>query len=304
MFNWHISAVLLSLALPASAQPAFPANAQLASQSGQWTQATVDAARKTIVIILDRLKPVLPPTQKKYAEAARFQVGAYGDYYAYFDPYSGEIHMPFGIWHGFRLISWAYQDANDDPSLLPRVRDYLKFIGLRMQSIQPNTLAVLQPDFRTWAGLPLRPQLSQSEERQRSAREVDYLVQAMAFILAHELVHLKQGDKASADITPAQSREQERLADIGARLMLEKAGFDVLPAAQAMMILGLTKISPNGELIQVPSHPHPFCRVYTTFTVPINRQRDSPEFVDAIRKMGMPSVDYYIRELLSLKEAC
>lgn len=291
----------LASVMAALSQLAF---AQSSAEADRFTQDTINAAQKTTAIIMKKIRPNVPPSYQKLLDPSKVKVGAYGDFYAYFDPKTREIHMPFGIWHGFRLISWAYQDLYDDPSLLPTIRPYMKFVASQMREIKPKSEAVLLPDIRSWAGLPKRKPLTPVEEELRAGAEVDYLVEAMAFVLIHELAHLYHGHKVSVDISPAESKDQESLADVHAKRILVKSGFDVLPAAQAMLILGMVKLDSAGQLIQVSTHPHPFCRVYRTFLVPLNKERNSPRLIEAVRRMGMPSVDFYIGELLSMKEAC
>lgn len=272
--------------------------------SSTWTQETVNASRRAVVIILKKIRPNLPPDKQHLADPDRVRVAAYGNFYAYYDADSGQINVPFGIWHGFRLLAWAALDAYDEPALTPFVKQYTQLVALNVGKFKADSPSILLPDFRTWAKLPQRQRGSETEERIRTGKEISFMVEAMAFVISHELVHLIEKHPPSGDVSSERSKWHETLADQKGFQIFKASGFDMLAAANALVFLGMTKLNVQGELIQVSTHPHPFCRTYKTFTVPIHERRKDPAFIDGAKRAGYDSVESLIRDLLVMKEAC
>ena len=261
------------------------------------------AAERTVKLILDRLRPILPAYAKKYANFSNFSVVTAPDYGAYAQTSTGQVVIPLGVVMETRFIFWAYQDINDNLSLKQKFPQYLTYLANRQQRMRANNIEESLETFAQWNGHTQKA-LSSSEQSERLNKDVGHLVDALSFVVAHELAHLVLEHKDASTISGSKSRQQENDADLRAMRWIQEAGFDPIPATQVLIRMGAEQVSPSNELIHYKTHVHPLCRLWLRFAPVISKQRNDPAINEGAIKAGFQSAADMAVQMTVFKEAC
>lgn len=273
------------------------------AESEKFVDTTYVAAERTVKLILDRLISILPSYAKKYADAGNFSVVTAPDYGAYAQISTGQVVIPLGIVMETRFVFWAYQDINDNLSLKAKFPQYLTYLANRMQHMRANNTDEPLKTFAQWNGHAQKV-LSSSEQSERLNQDVGHLVDALSFVVAHELAHLVLEHKDASTISGSKSRQQENDADLRAIRWVQEAGFDPIPAAQVLIRLGAEQVSPSNQLIHYKTHDHPLCRLWLRFAPVISRRRNEPAINEGAIKAGFQSAGDMVVQMAVFKEAC
>lgn len=268
-----------------------------------FIDATYDAGGRTLTLILNRLNPHLANYAKPYADRSKFAIVASTEYGAYKKTATGKVAIQLGLIMETRSIFWAYQDINDNLALKSKFPGYLKYLTERQQRISATKTDERLKSFSEWNGHAQKP-LTASEQKIRLDQDVAHLVDALSFVVAHELAHLVLEHKDASTITDKQSKTQENEADLRAIRWIQEAGFDPIPATQVLIRMAAAQISPSNELIQNKTHDHPLCRVWVRFAPVISRRRNDPAINEGAIKAGYRSAGDLVAQMTVFKEAC
>jgi hypothetical protein len=293
----HFFVMLLALLL------AFQNCQAVQEGSDKFIADTYLAAGRTVQLILDRLNLVLPDYAKKLAVPKNFIVYTAPDYGAFAKYETGKVILPLGIVVETRMVLLAYQDVADDMSLQHKLTEYFAYLASRQQRMREQHTAEPLKTFAQWNGHTQKT-LAAAQQSERLNQEVAVMVNALSFVVAHELAHLALQHKDASTLSASDSRAQENEADLHAMVWIRKAGFDPLPAALLLLRMGYAQVSADNQLIQYETHDHPLCRLWLRFAPEISRRSHEASINEGAIRAGFQSAKDMALRMTAFKEAC
>ena len=147
------------------------------------------------------------------------------------------------------------------PALRDQVKAYLEYLNERQREAAKDGFEDLIPlrSFNDFAQVP-SPNIKPEEERSLLRAKEDMLIDAIAFVLGHEIGHLALKHSASSALPPEQSRDQENSADLYGATLLKKAGFSILPGAVMLQRFLQNEAILKGISPSLRTHPRAECR--------------------------------------------
>ncbi len=252
LFRFALSLSLIAVAVPVAAQQA----------SEQVKQQLSDTCKRTIDAAMGKLRPELSEYPEIKNKSNLVLLAPAADFNAFANNQLRQISIPV-MWC---IQTWFLVDAHaqlhKNPQLREDVYNYTQYLNQRQkQSILsgPFDDTILQP-FDKFAGVPVLASTSVEDRKLLAARE-DTMVESLAFVLSHEIGHLALNHKRYTEITAAQARRQEDLADEFAARILGRSRISIIPAIFTLVRF----LQSEADLKSIPAgartHPRAECRM-------------------------------------------
>lgn len=186
------------------------------------------------------------------------------DYIAITDLAAKRVMIPLHWCVETWLTTEALTEITKRPAMTEALHEYSRYLSTRQRIFRmtgnPFNQSLLLT-FHDFTGLP-RSSLTTPEAEKYIAAQEMVLIDALAFILAHEMGHIALDHQTYQLVTPQASRLQEYAADEFAISMLRESGISLLGAlvATERFISDERRPPPIG-----PSHPTGECRIERIF---------------------------------------
>lgn len=239
--------------------------------SSSFSQVSIDDFRKqsqtacdnTIRLSLEKLRPHLG----KYPEFRDsknlvLQIPA-SDFNAFVNYREQNILIPT-MWcvQTWMLID-AYVQLQGNPSLKEPTIRYLAYLNQRQRKAQQENAFfdhIPIQSFNEFANVAPKKMTKGEQNKQMQVQET-MMIDALAFVIGHEIGHLALRHKPSKHISARASRKQEHDADRFSAKLLKKAGASIIPSIFTLQRFFQNEAELKGLSSSSQSHPRAECRL-------------------------------------------
>lgn len=269
------------------------------------TRTYIEPARRTIDHLLGRYKPFVERDAPYLFEKGAVRIRSFSDFNAFADYSNRQIVLPAQFVLETAFLCEAIVRASMDHQQVQSLKRYQDYLVTRSEqarkaggvdnSIIMNYAAFLGESDEEHAQI-------NSQELRSGSIQCSY--EGLGFVLGHEIGHMALGHRSDREITPRQSRAQERAADEFAMALAQKAGMDNIAGGWAV----LTRFAAS-ELIfgqadeSSRTHPLTECRMYRFANPEVIRKGGTAEFNWNLRAAGQ-SLATWERKWRELGEHC
>ncbi|VXC49475.1 M48 family metalloprotease [Pseudomonas sp. 9Ag] len=225
-------------------------------------QDTMDAGQRTLDLLMEKFRPVVEEEAPELYRTEAVRVEAVADFNAFANDSNKSIVVPLGFvaetFFQARALMQTY-DENLDPRLY---QEYMKYLSERGLESRKKGYSLGFNDFWLWAGINKPCCINDQHDYQYRARLEGFMIDALAFPLAHEIGHVALRHKKYSDISPSVSRQQEHEADKYALGLMSDTGLGI----QASILTQLPRFDLAERSMEFPqntkpTHPSTACRI-------------------------------------------
>jgi hypothetical protein len=263
------------------------------------------ACQRTIDFTLAKLRPHLAEHPALQSKNDLVLMVPASDYNAFADYANQRVLIPVMWCVQTYLFIDAALLAAQDVNLKPKFIDYIRYLDQRQRAAVRkggfDTVPVVS--FEAYAKFKRASQAPEQQRQEALLRE-DVILDAIAFVLGHEIGHLALKHKPASHVTPTASRRQENEADIFAVALTQKAGFAVFFAWVTLQRFFVSEAELKGTS-GTRSHPRAECRIERIWAVSEIRDwfKDPARRRDFERRSGY-SVPAFQRLMADLRDDC
>ncbi|HRB14888.1 MAG TPA: ImmA/IrrE family metallo-endopeptidase [Nitrospira sp.] len=257
----HANMCLLRFALlGALIAMAAPVAAQQASQEAR--RQLSDTCKRTIDEAMVKLHPGLIEYPELKNKSNLVLLVPAADFNAFANYESRQILIPV-MWC---IQTWFLVDAHahlhKNPQLRELVNDYTEYLRQRQnQSILSGPIdQILLESFDKFARVDALSSALPDDRKLLAVRE-GIMVDSLAFVLGHEIGHLALNHKRYTEVTSAQARKQEDMADEFAAKLLGRTGISIIPSMFTLVRFLQSEADIKGIPMTAKTHPRAECRM-------------------------------------------
>lgn len=231
------------------------------SQEDERDKVMFKACRNTANLVLKKFEPSLQVHSNLRPLNDLVAIAPAADYNVFVNYRSRRVLIPISWCVQTFFMADAMVQYHFDPSLRPKLDRYISYLDRRQAKVAKNPID--NEGFKSFShfGRIGAPSLTQEEAAKRHNLIEDFMVEAMAFVLGHEIGHLVLNHVNHMEVAPARSREQEDEADAFAVKLVKGADMMILPAMLSLNRFMLAEAHYSGSDPSRRTHPRAECRL-------------------------------------------
>lgn len=265
----------------------------------------IDPARRAVAIHIANFKPFLEKDFQYLADKGSVQIPMAANFNAYVDYENRIILIPAQFVFETSFLCEALARVSTEPKMMRAFKNYELYLLQRSAMARKKGGTDSEPTKNFSAFLnETDEQFSKANSAEMRSRFIGCISNALAFTLAHEIGHLVLKHRSPSNITPKESRKQERDADEYSISLLHKADFkNISGAASVLHRFASSEVALGPIDREFRTHPLAECRIFRFANAEVMRNGETEEFRANIKAAGA-SLATWKSEWRALEKRC